>query len=332
MKKLLIIGGAGFIGSNACYFFAKKKYKIYVIDSLSYASNLNNIKPLILSKKIEFKRVNISNFNLLNQFIFDFKPNLIINFAAESHVDNSIKSPTIFFKSNVSGVYNLLLSIKKFNDKYKKNKIKFFQVSTDEVYGSLSRNFANEDYPLYPSSPYSSSKAAADCLVMGMAKTYNIDYYISRCTNNFGPFQFPEKLIPISIKRSLNNDSIKIYGSGNHKRDWIYVEDHIKAINKIILKGKVNEIYNIGAQNTYTNKFIIKRILKILKLLKNKKIINEFNGKIEFIEDRLAHDFRYAVNTNKIYNHTGWKIKNNFEKRLYETVLWYIYFFKKENK
>ena len=174
MKKLLIIGGAGFIGSNACYFFSKKNYKIYVIDSLSYASNLHYIKPLIKEKKIKFEKINISNFQKLNRYINKVNPQIIINFAAESHVDNSIKSPNIFFKSNISGVYNILLSIKNYNQKNTTNKIKFFQISTDEVYGSLNKGFANENYPLNPSSPYSSSKAAADCLVMGMCKTYDI--------------------------------------------------------------------------------------------------------------------------------------------------------------
>ena len=283
MKKLLIIGGAGFIGSNACYFF-QKNYKISVIDSLSYASNLNYIRPLIKDKIINFDKINISNYQKLNKYINKLNPQIIINFAAESHVDNSIKSPNIFFKSNVSGVYNILLSIKNYNKKNKSNKIRFFQISTDEVYGSLDKGFANENYPLNPSSPYSSSKAAADCLVMGMCKTYDIQYYISRCTNNFGPFQFPEKLIPLSIKKSLNNKPIELYGDGKNKRDWIFVEDHIRAIYKIITKGKTNQIYNIGAQNTYTNIYISKKILSILKDLKNKKIISKFSNKISFIK------------------------------------------------
>ena len=330
MKKLLIIGGAGFIGSNACYFFSKKNYKISVIDSLSYASNLNYIRPLIKDKIINFDRINISNYQKLNKYINKLNPQIIINFAAESHVDNSIKSPNIFFKSNVSGVYNILLSIKNYNKKNKLNKIRFFQISTDEVYGSLEKGFANENYPLNPSSPYSSSKAAADCLVMGMCKTYDIQYYISRCTNNFGPFQFPEKLIPLSIKKSLNNKPIELYGDGKNKRDWIFVEDHIRAIYKIITKGKTNQIYNIGAQNTYTNIYISKKILSILKDLKNKKIISKFSNKISFIKDRPAHDFRYAVSTKKIMKDTNWNFKNNFEKNLYQTVLWYITFYNKK--
>ena len=330
MKKMLIIGGAGFIGSNACYFFSKKNYNISVIDSLSYASNLQYINPLINQKKIRFVKTNISNYQKLNNYINKFNPQIIINFAAESHVDNSIKSPNIFFKSNVSGVYNILLSIKNYNKKNKSNKIKFFQVSTDEVYGSLHRGYANEDSPLNPSSPYSSSKAAADCLVMGMCKTYNIEYYISRCTNNFGPFQFPEKLIPLSIKKSLNNKPIELYGDGKNKRDWIFVLDHIRAINNIIKKGKTNQIYNIGAQNTYTNLFISKKILSILKDFKNRKIISKYNNKISFINDRPAHDFRYAVSTKKIMKDTGWNLNNNFDKNLYKTVLWYITFFKKK--
>ena len=330
MKKLLIIGGAGFIGSNACYFFSKKKYKISVIDALSYASNLSYINSLISKKKIDFKKINISNFKKLNNHIFKFKPDIIINFAAESHVDNSIKNPNVFFKSNVTGVHNILLSVKSYNEKNNFNKIKYFQISTDEVYGSLTNGYANEKHQLNPSSPYSSSKAASDCLIIGMCKTYNIDYYISRCTNNFGPFQFAEKLIPLSIKKSLNNNPIELYGDGKNKRDWIFVEDHIRAIYYILKKGKINNIYNIGAQNTYSNLYISKKILSILKKLKDKDIIKSFNNNISFINDRPAHDYRYAVNTKKIIRDTNWTIKNNFEKNLTKTVIWYVSFFNKE--
>ncbi len=329
MNKIIIIGGAGFIGSNACYFFVKKKFNILVLDNLSYASNLSNIKPLITNKKIKFKKINISNYKKLNESILEFKPNIIINFAAESHVDNSIKSPNIFFKSNVNGVYNILLSIKKYNEKYKNKKIKLFQVSTDEVYGSLKKGFADENYPLKPSSPYSASKAASDCLVMGMCKTFNIEYYISRCTNNFGRFQYPEKLIPLSIKKVLNNKPIELYGNGKNKRDWIHVDDHIRAIFSILKYGKTNQIYNIGAQNTYSNNYICKKILNILKKSKKNKEIKMLNEEIIYVTDRLAHDFRYAVNTKKISKDTNFKLYNNFEKRLNDTVLWYISYFNK---
>ena len=322
MEKLLIIGGAGFIGTNASYFFSKKKYKIMVIDKLTYAADIDNLKPLIRNKKILFKKIDICNFNSLKLLLNSFKPNIIINFAAESHVDNSINNPNNFYKSNVLGVYNILYAIKILQEN--KHRCYFFQVSTDEVYGSLKKGYAKESSNINPSSPYSASKAAGDALVLGMCKTFNIKFNISRCTNNFGPFQYPEKLIPLSLKKTLKQNKIQIYGNGKNKRDWIYVDDHINAIYQIIKKGKKNNIYNIGANNIYTNNNLIKILFKILNNLKSKSVIKNFQSKIDYIKDRPAHDLRYAVNVNKIFKDTKWKVKTNFEKSLEQTVLWYL--------
>jgi len=323
MKKLIIIGGAGFIGTNACYFFVKKKYKILVLDKLTYAGKLKNINPLIKNKLIKFKKLDISNYIKLENEIFNFFPDIIINFAAESHVDRSISSPKVFINSNVLGVYNILFAIKNYQEK-KKNNIHFFQISTDEVYGSLSKGFANEYSFINPSSPYSSSKSAADSLILGMSKTYNINFNITRCTNNYGPYQFPEKLIPITLHRALNNKQIKIYGNGKNKRDWIYVLDHINAIYSIIKKGKINNIYNIGAQNIYSNNYIVKKILIILKKYNKNSYFKNLNSNITYVNDRLAHDFRYAVNTSKIYKDTKWIPKSSFDKTLENTINWYL--------
>jgi len=322
-KKCILIGGAGFIGTNATYLFLKKNYQILVIDSLTYAGNLKNINPLILNKKILFKKVDISNFKLLKKTFFNFKPDLIINFAAESHVDRSIDNPFVFFNTNILGVYNILEIIKKYNNKNVK-KIKFFQVSTDEVYGSVKNIPSTETSFINPSSPYSSTKAASDAMIQGWCKTFNIEYYISRCTNNFGPYQYPEKFIPITLFRALNNMDTLIYGNGKNIRDWIYVDDHISAIYEILKTGKVNNIYNIGAGNEVTNNIIINKIFKILKKFKKNNIIESYLMNIKYVNDRPAHDLKYSLNINKIKKDTFWKINKNFDKRLEQTVLWYV--------
>lgn len=322
-KKIIIIGGAGFIGTNAVYNFSKSKYDILVLDSLGYAGNLININQLINSKKIYFKKCDIFNFSRLKKIIFAFKPNIILNFAAESHVDRSIDNPNIFFNSNIMGVYNLMEIIRNFN-KINKININFFQVSTDEVYGSIIKGSSNEKSFINPSSPYSASKAASDAIVQGWCKTYDIKYYISRCTNNYGPFQFPEKLIPITLYRSLNNLDIQVYGNGKNIRDWIYVDDHVNGIQQIIDKGEPNNIYNIGAQNEISNLDIIKNIISILKQLKKENFIDDFSNKIKYVNDRPAHDVRYSLDTKKIKGKTKWDVKSNFKKRLKETIIWYI--------
>lgn len=322
-KKIIIIGGAGFIGTNAIYKFSKIKYEILVVDSLGYAGNLININQLIKSKIILFKKCDISDFLKLKKIIFNYKPNIILNFAAESHVDRSIDNPNIFFNSNILGVYNLMEIIRSFNKQNKIN-INYFQVSTDEVYGSVIRGSSNERSFINPSSPYSASKAASDAIVQGWCKTYDIKYYISRCTNNYGPFQFPEKLIPITLYRCLNNLDIQIYGNGKNIRDWIYVDDHIMGIQQIIESGKPNNIYNIGAHNEINNIDIIKNIITILKGLKKENYIDYFSDKIKYVNDRPAHDVRYSLDTKKIKNTTKWKVNSNFKKRLKETIIWYI--------
>jgi len=323
LKTILIIGGAGFIGTNAAYFFSKKKYNIIVLDKLTYSGNKSNLNQLIKNNKIIFKRNDLNNYRYLKNLLSNYKPDYVLNFAAESHVDRSIDGPANFFYSNISGVFTLLETLREYKNQNKKN-IYFLQISTDEVYGSAKKSSFRENSTINPSSPYSATKASADSMVQGWCRTFNIDYNITRCTNNFGPYQYPEKLIPLTIYRSLNLKNIEIYGRGKNIRDWIYVDDHINAIYQILKFGKKNEIYNIGGGKELSNNLIVEKIIKILSRLKKKNLIDSYSDKIIYVKDRPAHDFRYSVMFNKIKKDTKWKIESNFDTRLEETIFWYI--------
>ena len=306
--KILVTGGLGFIGSNFILFSLKNYSKIQItnVDACLTGSSPKNLRELKNSKRYKFVKSNIKNQKIINELVS--KNDLVINFAAESHVDRSISNPKPFLDSNIIGTYSILEAIRKYDKK-------LVQISTDEVYGSLKKNSADETFILNPSSPYSSSKASADLLVKSYNITYGCDIKISRCTNNYGPRQFPEKLIPKVIINALNNKSIPIYGNGKNIRDWLYVIDHCRAIQKIIEKGKSGEIYNIAGKNEIDNNTIIKIILKSL----NKPL-----SLMKYVKDRPGHDFRYSLDATKIENKLKWEPKYTFENGIKETVLWYV--------
>ena len=306
-KKILITGGLGFIGSNFILNLIKKfpQSKIINFDAKIIGSNKYNLISLKNNKNYNFIKGNINNKVLIEKFIKS--SDIIFNFAAESHVDRSIDNPRAFLQSNLLGVFQILEAIRKYDKK-------IIQISTDEVFGSLKNESANEEYYLNPSSPYSSSKASAELLVKSYNKTYGIDSVITRCTNNYGPHQSPEKLIPKVILLALNNKKIPIYGTGKNIRDWIFVLDHCDAILKVYEKGRTGESYNISTNYEISNNTIVKKILKIL---------NKPFSLIEYVNDRPGHDFRYSMNSNKIRNELRWKPKYNFEQGLELTIKWY---------
>ena len=330
MKKIVITGGNGFIGSNLVNFLLTKKYFVINIDKNKYSNGsylLKNIK----NKKYRFYKLNI-NSSKISKILKRYKPEAIFNLAAETHVDRSIESPKDFVDSNILGTFNILEQIRKYQKKYKK-KLRLIHVSTDEVYGDLMKNERSaEDSPYKPSSPYSASKASADHLIKSYVRTYKLDAVVSNCCNNFGPGQFPEKLIPTLIFNILNNNSLPIYGKGQNSREWIYVEDHCKGLFNIYKKGITGESYNIGTNNNISNLNLTKLLLKIIR---NKKIKIGKKVKIKFVKDRPGHDFRYALNSKKIRNKLNWKPTKNFERGLKETFNWYLdnyEFFKKFSK
>lgn len=312
MKNILITGGAGFIGSNYINHILNERddYNIINLDKLTYAGNLENLKPSEDKKNYHFVKGDICNAELVRYLFEKYKIKYVINFAAESHVDRSILGSEIFYTTNVIGTNVLLEIARKFEVE------KFLQVSTDEVYGSLGADgLFMETTPLSPNSPYSSSKAAADMMVTSFYHTYGIPVVITRCSNNYGPYQFPEKLIPLMIINALNDKSLPVYGDGMNVRDWIYVIDHNKAIDLVFEKGKVGESYNIGAGNEMPNIKIIKLILKHL---------NKHEDLIQYVKDRPGHDRRYAIDSTKIQNELGWKPSFSFDKAVENTIGWYM--------
>ena len=315
MKKIIVTGGLGFIGSNLIDLLISKKYYVINIDKTTYSSNFYNVKEFKHSKKYKFIKCDIKNKKIKN-ILFRYKPIAIFNLAAETHVDRSIDDPESFIQSNIVGVYNLLECFKEFS---KKNKSKLIHISTDEVYGDVLNGRTTEDYPYQPSSPYAASKAASDHLVKSYVRTYKIPAIITNCSNNYGPKQHPEKLIPKLIYNILNNKPLPIYGKGTNSREWIYVKDHCEALLKVFLKGKIGEFYNIGSNKNLNNLQVTKELLKVSK---NKiKIGNKV--KILFVKDRPGHDVRYALNSNKIKNKLGWYPKTNFRHGMKLTFDWY---------
>lgn len=308
--KLLVTGGAGFIGSNFIHYFLEKYPDSYIVnyDKLTYAGNLDNLEFLQHSNHYTFIKGDITNKELVNYVVTTHEVDTIINFAAESHVDRSIANSDEFVKTNIVGTQILL-------DVARNHNIRLVQISTDEVYGSLGANgYFTEDTPLSPNSPYSASKASADFLVRSYHETYCLNVTITRCSNNYGPFQFPEKLIPLMIINALNGKNLPIYGDGKYIRDWLHVKDHCSAIDLVIHKGKAGEIYNIGGHNERTNLEIVETIVNTLGGSKNL---------ITFVPDRLGHDYRYAIDSSKIQNELGWKPSYSFKDGLEETISWY---------
>ena len=326
--RYLITGGCGFIGSafirRIC---SDKKNKIINIDKLTYAGNTNNIpkidKSVYLHKKFDF-----SNKNKLNYELKNYKPNIIINFAAESHVDRSIDDASNFIRSNIIGTYNLLEYAKNVYSKYNsidKKKFKFIQISTDEVYGDIPTGKKSTEKDQYrPNSPYSASKSAADQLVRAWHKTYSLPTITTHCCNNFGPFQLPEKLIPLMILNAIEHRNLPIYGNGKQVREWIFVEENISMILKLINQGKIGEHYNISSGTALSNIKLVNIICNKLDKIYPSKKINSYSQLIRHVQDRPAHDKRYAINASKFIRKTNYKYEYNFEKALEETILWYI--------
>lgn len=315
MSKFLITGGAGFIGSNYLYYVTEKypKDNFVCLDALTYAGNYNNIKSLENKKNYRFVKGDIADRELVYNLFETEKFDYVINFAAESHVDNSIKNPEIFLKTNIIGTSVLLDACRTYGIK------RYHQVSTDEVYGDLPLDrkdlLFTEETPIHTSSPYSSSKASADLLVMAYHRTYGLPVTISRCSNNYGPYQFPEKLIPVVISKALNNESIPVYGNGSNVRDWIHVHDHNVGVDLIVRKGKDGEVYNLGGHSERDNLTVVKTILKHM---------NKPESLITFVTDRKGHDLRYAIDSSKVENELGWKREYSFDQGFKETIDWYL--------
>ena len=314
METIIITGGLGFIGSNLINIL-KNKYFIINIDKVSYASNFNNIDPSI--KNYKFYKIDINNKIFIKNILKKYNPSIIFNLAAETHVDRSIDGPKQFIESNILGVFNLLESIKNY-----KKKIKLIHISTDEVYGDIKKNYKSKEEDAYnPSSPYSASKASGDLLIKSYIRTYKIPAIITNCCNNFGPNQYPEKLIPTIIYNILNKKPIPIYGTGENLREWIYVKDHCDALIKVAQKGIIGENYNIGSGIVLNNIQIAKKIMSTFKKINFNKNIK---STIHLVKDRPGHDLRYCLDSSKIRNKLKWKYKSSFDQKINETIFWYI--------
>ena len=327
---IIVTGGAGFIGSNFILRWLEKfDEEILNIDNLSYAADLNNLKDIEHNLNYSFKKLNIQNQDEITTLILESKPRAILNFAAESHVDRSIEGPENFIHSNIVGTYSLLeASLQYWNSLGEKEKdnFRFFHISTDEVFGSLnmSDEKSTEESPYRPNSPYSASKAASDHLVRAWHHTFELPTLISNCTNNYGPHQHQEKLIPLIITNALENKNLPIYGDGKNIRDWLYVEDHCEAIIKILENGNPGETYNIGGSCEKNNLEVVSEICKILDSIKPKQDGSSYKEQIEFVKDRPGHDFRYSLDTSKIKKDFNWKPKESFSSGLEKTVQWYL--------
>lgn len=312
---VIVTGGAGFIGSNFIFYMMKKypDYRIICLDKLTYAGNLSTLKSVMEHKNFRFVKADICDREKVCALFEEERPDIVVNFAAESHVDRSIENPDVFLQTNVLGTSVLLDTCQKYGI------IRYHQVSTDEVYGDLPIDrpdlFFTEKTPIHTSSPYSASKASADLLVMAYHRTYGLPVTISRCSNNYGPYHFPEKLIPLMIANALNDKPLPVYGNGENIRDWIYVEDHCMAIDLIIHNGKVGEIYNIGGHNEMKNIDIVKLICQEL---------NKPESLIKYVTDRKGHDQRYAIDPTKIHSELGWLPETKFADGIKKTIKWYL--------
>lgn len=314
MKNILVTGGAGFIGSNFIYYELEKHpdRRIVCLDALTYAGNLETLEKALQNENFRFVKGDITDRKAVEALFEEESFDAVVNFAAESHVDRSIDEPEVFLKTNILGTQVLL-------DACRKRNIRFHQVSTDEVYGDLPLDrpdlFFTEETPIHTSSPYSASKAAADLLVTAYFRTYGAKVTISRCSNNYGPYHFPEKLIPLIIANALEGKELPVYGEGKNVRDWLYVKDHCKAIDLILENGRLGEVYNIGGHNERTNLEVVKTVLKIL---------GKSESLIKFVKDRPGHDMRYAIDPTKIKNELGWYPETTFEDGIEKTVKWYL--------
>ncbi len=315
MKTVIVTGGAGFIGSNFIFHMMKAHpdYRIVCIDKLTYAGNLSTLRSVMDQENFRFVRMDICDREGVDKLFAEEKPDIVVNFAAESHVDRSIENPGVFLQTNVIGTATLMDASRKYGV------ARYHQVSTDEVYGDLPLDrpdlFFTEETPIHTSSPYSASKAGADLLVMAYHRTYGLPVTISRCSNNYGPYHFPEKLIPLMIANCLNDKPLPVYGKGLNVRDWLYVEDHCKAIDLILHRGRVGEVYNIGGHNEMRNIDIVKLICREL---------GKPESLITYVADRKGHDMRYAIDPSKIHGELGWLPETKFEDGIRKTIQWYL--------
>ena len=326
MKSILVTGGCGFIGSNFIQYTLQKYPKISIInlDKLTYAGRVTNLSSLT-NQRYAFIKGDICNRDLVDSLFKKYNFDSVIHFAAESHVDRSIDEPEKFINTNILGTLNLLEHSRKYYIKSKNNSFRFLHISTDEVFGTLGDigKFI-EETPYDPSSPYSASKAGSDHLVRAWHKTYALPTLITNCSNNYGPYQFPEKLIPLMIINAINDKPLPVYGTGKNIRDWLYVIDHCEAILTVLSRGKVGQTYNIGGGNEVENLEVVKIICNVLDRLLPKKNSNSYKELIRFVKDRPGHDFRYAIDTTKINSKLGWYPKESFESGLEKTIKWYI--------
>lgn len=313
--KVLVTGGAGFIGANFVFYMLDKHpdYDIVCLDSLTYCGNLKTLDSVMDNPRFKFVKGDVTDRKLVFKLFEEEKFNIVVNFAAESHVDRSIEDPGVFLRTNILGTQTLMDAAKEYGVE------RYHQVGTDEVYGDLPLDrpdlFFTEDMPLTASSPYSASKASADLLALAYHRTYDMPVTISRCSNNYGPYQFPEKLIPLMIKNALADEQLPVYGTGENVRDWLYVEDHCKAIDMIIHNGKVGEVYNIGGHNERSNLDVVRTILKQ---------VGKPESLITFVGDRKGHDLRYAIDPTKIHNELGWLPETGFDEGIRRTIDWYL--------
>jgi len=313
--KIIVTGGAGFIGGNYIHIMLEKhpEDEIICVDALTYAGNMETLEPVLKKTNFKFVKADIADRSAVYSLFATEKPDIVVNFAAESHVDRSLINPELFLQTNIIGTSVLLDACRKYGIK------RYHQVSTDEVYGDLPLDrpdlFFTEETPLHTSSPYSASKASADLLVLAYYRTFGVPVTISRCSNNYGPYHFPEKLIPLIIINALNNKPLPIYGTGENVRDWLYVEDHCAAIDLIVRHGRVGEVYNIGGHNEKTNLQVVQAILKEL---------GKGEESICYVADRLGHDRRYAIDPTKIKNKLGWEPKTGFDEGIKKTIIWYL--------
>jgi dTDP-glucose 4,6-dehydratase len=332
IKTILVTGGAGFIGSELVrHLLTSSNHYVVNVDKLTYSGNLQSLESIESSNRYLFEKIDICDANEFHRVLVENMPDTIIHLAAESHVDRSIDGPNEFIQTNIFGTYNILEQTKNYWQSLqgeKKDNFRFLHVSTDEVYGDLDEtdNYFSEETPYNPSSPYSASKASSDHLVRAWHRTYNLPVLITNCSNNYGPYQFPEKLIPHIILNAIAGKELPIYGDGKQIRDWLFVNDHVKALLTVSLYGAIGETYNIGGNNEIQNIDVVKRICDLLDELMPEKLngLSSFSELITFVQDRPGHDFRYAIDASKIKNNLGWKPKEDFLSGIRKTVEWYL--------
>lgn len=327
--KIIVTGGAGFIGSALVrYLINQTKYEVINIDKLTYAGNLNSLSDISNNDRYHFERTDICDKEAVEKIFNDYQPSAVMHLAAESHVDRSIDGPSDFLNTNVVGTYTLLEAARSYlnsMDTSEKNNFRFLHVSTDEVYGSLgSDGYFSETSAYKPNSPYSASKASSDHFVRAWSHTFGLPTMITNCSNNYGPYQFPEKLIPVVILKALQGEPIPVYGKGQNIRDWLYVEDHVRALIEVLQKGRPGETYLIGGRNERTNLQIVREICVILDEFVKNPHVRTHSSLIQFVKDRPGHDMRYAIDPTKIESEVGWKPQVSFEEGLKRTVKWYL--------